>query len=101
MILHTVNKSPTQHKAFWDCLAIANQGDKILLLEDGVYCALTSQPCTEAIEKAKKFNIEFYALQAHLETRGVEKHINTSINAIDYLDFVALCTQHTAIQSWY
>lgn len=100
MILHTVNKSPFTHQTLWDCLAIAKPGDIILLLEDGVYGALDSQTCSEAI-KHKAQELTFYALQPHLEARGIQDHINDSVCSINYVDFVELCTKYPAIQSWF
>ena len=39
-ILHTVNKSPFERNSLESCLKFANQGDPVLLFEDGVYAAL-------------------------------------------------------------
>ena len=40
-ILHTVNKSPFERNSLESCLKFATDGAAVLLIEDGIYAALS------------------------------------------------------------
>lgn len=97
-ILHTVNKSPFSHQCLKQCLHRIQTGDSVLLLEDGVYGALISQPYSQLMHPFS----QYYALQGDLDARGLANQQRLSqVTPIDYDEFVALSIQHTSIQSWY
>lgn len=103
MILHTVNQSPFHSSVLQECLHIAGEFHGVLLLEDGVYGALKSNPQAQSIETAtKNVHVKFYLLKDDLKARGLEE-INclTCIQPIDYAEFVNLTTQYKSVQSWY
>lgn len=92
MILHTVSKSPHSSDALSSCLRVAGAEDVILLLEDGVYAAVSEiiqAPCP------------VMALQPDVLARGLSKRIKPSIKLVDDSGFVTLSIQATAVQSWY
>ena len=96
-ILHTVNQSPFNKNTLKQCLDCYSEGDGILLLEDGVYGALSSQPLANHLN-AKNC----YAIGADIQARGLnEQSLIQYIKTIDFQQFVQLCTQYDLVQSWY
>lgn len=95
MILHTVNKSPASHNCLQECLAALGPKDAILLLEDGVYAAVSIEPETW------RSDIAIYALQPDLICRGVLDRIDSRVMAISDQDFVRLATEYDQVVSWY
>lgn len=76
---------------------VYKSGDSILLLEDGVYGALVSQPFAAALNDKT-----CYAIAADVEARGLNQQALLShIKFIDYNRFVKLCTECDLVQSWY
>lgn len=94
-MLHIVNKP----HLLISCLRLANSGDVILLIEDGVLAAL-KHSATETIitESLKKYS--FFALQTDVAAHGISAHTMSDIPLIDYEGFVDLTLQHNPIQSW-
>ncbi|MCR4347198.1 MAG: sulfurtransferase complex subunit TusB [Sulfuricaulis sp.] len=93
-MLHTVNKSPFQNSSLEDCLRVAQKGDVILLLEDGVYAASAGTAKSSLIEKVVKQNA-VYAIEADLKARGLGNLIK-DVGIASYGDFVDLVEKHTA-----
>jgi len=98
-LLHTVNKSPFERNALDACLAHANKGSAILLIEDGVYGATRGTAAATKLAAAMK-DIAVYALQADVETRGMQGRLIDGVKLVDYGGFVDLVTQHQGTQSW-
>ena len=97
-ILHTVNKSPFQKNDMASCLGHANSGDAILLIEDGVYGAISG---TKAAIEATNCEVEIYCLGPDLAARGIgPDKISDSVNIVDYEGFVDLVAQNDAVNSW-
>ena len=90
MTLHIVNQSPYSGSALGDCLKAFAEGDALLLIEDGVYGARAHQPLPEK---------NIYCLKADAEARGVT--VADHIECIDESRWVALCTEHNPIVSWF
>ncbi len=96
-MLHTVNKSPFQNSSLEDCLRVAQKGDVILLLEDGVYAASAGTAKSSLIEKAVKQHA-VYAIEPDLKARGLGNLIN-EVRTASYGDFVDLVEKHT-VHAW-
>ena len=94
-MLYMVNKSPLMTNNLKTCLAIALDGDPVLLYEDGVYAAAEGGHISEKIKKALK-NHPIFALEADLEARGIERIIE-GIRIIDYDGFVGLVEDHNVV----
>ena len=92
MTLHIVNQSPFAGSALKDCLSAFTDGDALLLIEDAVYAA--SDPAL-----TQQAGSAVYCLQADATARGIS--VATAIKAIDEPHWVALCTQHNPIVSWF
>lgn len=92
MSLHIVSKSPFSSTALADCLAAFTDGDALLLIEDGVYALAARTSDAPAVGPV-------YCLESDARARGLE--IPDSVEAIDDAHWVALCTEHNPIVSWF
>ena len=73
-MLHTVNKSPFTNNSLESCLDCVADGAAVLLIEDGVYGALTGST--------------------------VADKVIDGIKLVDYAGFVDLATENDKVQSW-
>jgi tRNA 2-thiouridine synthesizing protein B len=99
--LHTINKSPFSHTTLASCLQVCGQQDGILLLEDGVFGALTSSPCADELTAIIDAGVKVYALKGDVSARGLNEKIHAAIQLTDYNGFVQLSIEHKCVQSWY
>jgi len=99
MMLHTVNKSPFEHRALESCLRYARQGSAVLLIEDGVYAAARDTAVSKQVQEALK-SVSIYALKPDLEARGMQNRVIDGVRLVDYEGFVDLVVEHNAVQSW-
>jgi tRNA 2-thiouridine synthesizing protein B len=98
-MLHTVNKSPFEHRALETCLRYARQGSAVLLIEDGVYAAAKDTAVSTQVQEALK-SVSIYALKPDLEARGMQNRVMDGVRLVDYEGFVDLVVEHNAVQSW-
>jgi tRNA 2-thiouridine synthesizing protein B len=98
-MLHIVNKSPLERNTLDSCLAAAQPGAAVLLIEDGVYAA-TRGNSVETKLCAALANLEIYVLAPDLEARGMAQALTEGVKPIDYAGFVELVVQHKNCQSW-
>ena len=98
-MLHIVNKSPLERNALDSCLAAAQPGAAVLLIEDGVYAA-TRGTAAEGKLRAASARLDIYVLAPDLEARGMAQSLAEGVNAVDYSGFVELVVQHKNCQSW-
>ena len=68
-MLHIVNKSPLERNALDSCLAAAQPGAAVLLIEDGVYAA-TRGTAAEGKLRAASAHVEIYVLAPDLEAEA-------------------------------
>ena len=107
MILHTVNKSPHANQCLADCLSRVAPGDVVIMIEDGVYGAnFATSPSLisikETIINLIDSQVEFYALQADIEARGLNHFLqNSHCKSVDDSGFVDLVIQADKVISWY
>jgi tRNA 2-thiouridine synthesizing protein B len=100
--LHIVSTSPTSGTAFADCLRSADQGDTLLLTQDGVYAAMnTAANMMALIQDATARQITIYALLADVDARGLAGRLNTVCHLVDDNGFVELTERHPRILSWF
>ncbi len=110
--LHTVNKSAFSSDALASCLRVAQPGDAILLLEDGVYNALRSPVGASPAGELLGFSpspagqahtrVRAYALQEDLQARGIAvEQLPAYIEPISYPDFVTLVCTYARTVSWF
>ena len=98
-MLHIVNKSPLERNALDSCLAAAQPGAAVLLIEDGVYAA-TRGTAAEGKLRAASAHVEIYVLAPDLEARGMAQSLAEGVKTVDYAGFVELAAQHKNCQSW-
>lgn len=98
--LHTVNKSPYASDALASCLDHLVEGAAVLLMEDGVYAAMAGGGhATRLAAVATKHRL--YVLAPDLAARGLDRTVLVAgIEVIDYLRFVDLAAEHSAVQAW-
>ena len=98
-MLHIINKSPFQTSTLDSCLRIAQPGNALLLIEDGVYAA-TEGSASEARMRLALTTLKVYALQPDLDARGMSARLIEGITLVDYAGFVDLTVEHSTSHSW-
>ena len=99
-MLHTVNKSPYQSDALTTCFGLAQPGSAVLLIEDGIYGAMTNTKFSAAVVIAQQC-CAIYVLEPDLQARGFNSDcIMNAIQAIDYDVFVSLVEANSVVQAW-
>jgi tRNA 2-thiouridine synthesizing protein B len=99
-ILHTVNKSPFERNSLDSCLKFAASGGSVLLIEDGVYAALTGTSA-EAQVKGALDNLSIYVLGPDLKARGFsDERVIEGVKVVDYAGFVDLAAENDKVQAW-
>ena len=100
MMLHTVNKSPSEKSTLISCLRLAADNSDILLIEDAVYAAMVGTQ-TESLIRSALERCRIYALQPDLECRGLaESRLIRGVRTVDYTGFVELSVKNSAVHSW-
>ncbi|MCK5446201.1 MAG: sulfurtransferase complex subunit TusB [Rhodospirillaceae bacterium] len=99
-MLHTVNKSPFERNSLDSCLRLAKKGSAILLMEDGVYAAVTGTTATDKMASAAKGN-SVYVLGPDMSARGLaEDQLIDGIKVVDYEGFVDLVADNDGVTPW-
>jgi tRNA 2-thiouridine synthesizing protein B len=99
-MLHLINKSPFDRNALDSCLRLAEAGSSVLLLEDGVYAAMSKATSAKAVS-ARMGELTFYVLGPDVSARGLDDvPLIDGINSVDYGGFVDLVVEHDVAQSW-
>ena len=98
-MLHIVNKSPLEKNALESCLAHAQSGSTILLIEDGVYAVTKGNKVAPAMMKAME-SCTVCALWPDMEARGMQDTVIDGVKQIDYNGFVDLVAESATVQSW-
>ena len=99
-MLHTVNKSPYQSDALTTCFGLAQPGSAVLLIEDGIYGAMTNTKFSAAVVIAQQC-CAIYVLEPDLQARGFNADsIMNAIQTIDYDGFVSLVEDNPVVQAW-
>ena len=98
-MLHIVNKSPLERGTLDSCLAAAQPGAAVLLIEDGVYAATRGNAAAAKLRAALAI-LDIYVLAPDLEARGMAQALTEGVKPIDYAGFVQLVAQHKNCQSW-
>lgn len=95
-ILHVVNKSPYERNSLDTCVGFVQDGDAVLLIEDGVYAAVKGGKAA-----AKLAGLDVAVLGPDLAARGItaDKLID-GLKVVDYADFVDLSVAKDKVQSW-
>jgi tRNA 2-thiouridine synthesizing protein B len=98
-MLHIVNKSHTERHALASCLRLAQDGQALLLIEDGVLAATAATAAASGIAAATG-RLKVYALAGDVAARGLAGKLAAGITEVDYAGFVGLVAEHATNQSW-
>ncbi len=98
-MLHIINKSPFQTSTLSTCLRMAQPGNAVLLIEDGIYAA-TQGSAAEAQMRQACTTLKVYALQPDMDARGVTDKLLEGVTLVDYAGFVDLTAQYNTSHSW-
>jgi len=99
-MLHLINKSPFDRNALDSCLRLAKAGGSVLLIEDGVYAAMSKAVSAKAVSERMQ-DLKFYVLGPDVSARGLDDTaLIDGINVVDYGGFVDLVVEHDVAQSW-
>jgi tRNA 2-thiouridine synthesizing protein B len=98
-MLHIVNKSPFQTSTLDTCLRMAQPGNALLLIEDGIYAATVGSATEERVRQACA-TLKVYALQPDMDARGVTTKLIDGVTLVDYAGFVDLAVEHNTSHSW-
>lgn len=86
--LHTLsNPSRIEH-----CLLALNAKDELLLLDDGIYLAISNKDLLPPYT---------FGIRADAELRGLTSRIPNSLTLIEFSDFVQMCTKHDRVVNWF
>lgn len=95
-MLHTLHRSAWQSD-FSSLLRLLEEGDALLLLQDGVTAAIEGSRFLESLQNTP---ITVYALKEDIEARGLGGQISDSVVRVDYTDFVRLTVKHASQMAW-
>ncbi len=99
-MLHTVNKSPLQTNDLASCLGHLGTDGRLLMIEDGVYGALSGTEATRQLAGPAGEG-RVYVLGPDLEARGVDAGtVADGVQVVDYAGFVQLVVDHGPHQAW-
>lgn len=98
-MLHIVNKSPFQTSTLDTCLRMAQAGQALLLIEDGIYAATAGSACEQRLRQACA-TLKVYALQPDMDARGVTGKLIDGVTLVDYAGFVDLTVSYNTSHSW-
>ena len=98
--LHTVNKSPFQNQTLISCLGHVKAGDSVLMIEDGVYGAMSGSALSEVVA-GMGANIKLFVLAADIAARGIDAgRVAEGVTPVDYEEFVDMAASHDRVQNW-
>ena len=98
-MLHIINKSPFQTSTLDSCLALAQPGSALLLIEDGIYAATVGSAVESRVRQACA-TLRVYALQPDMDARGVTGKLIDGVTLVDYGGFVDLTVEYNTSHSW-
>jgi len=95
-MLYTLLQSP------WQCdldslLLLLQEGDDLLLLQDGVSAALAG---SQMLIKLSASPATLGVLEEDVGARGLDEQISTNVARLDYTGFVAMTAKHPQQVAW-
>lgn len=96
MILHTLNRSPTDSRVYRQLLDAMGPEDRLLLIEDGVQGALPS-----LVRHFGELPGRLFVLREDLEARGLEGRCAAEVLVVDADGFVILTEEADKTVSWF
>lgn len=86
----------------WQCdldslLLLLQEGDDLLLLQDGVSAALAG---SQMLIKLSASPATLWVLEEDVGARGLDEQISTNVARLDYTGFVAMTAKHPQQVAW-
>ena len=98
--LHTVNKSPFQNQTLISCLGHAKAGDSVLMIEDGVYGAMSGGSMSEVVAGLGA-NVKLFVLGSDVAARGIDAgRVAEGVTSVNYEEFVGMAASCDRVQNW-
>ncbi len=98
--LHTVNKSPFERSSMATAFGHVQEGDSVLIFEDGVYGLRKGAAFAKTIE-GNPTPVRVFALGPDLAARGVKADdVIEGVKIVGYDGFVDLVTAHARVCAW-
>jgi len=95
-MLHLVNKSPYCTCNLNTAAGIMKDGDQLLLIEDGVYGAVSNGKAASLLQ-----GLNVSVLGPDLAARGIgQDKLVDGVQVVDYAGFVDLVEANDKVQSW-
>lgn len=98
-MLHIVYQSPSESQALANCLAVCKAEDAILLIENGVFCALRDSTSGHQLTHCAAHK-KIFVLAPHAVERGISLRLMNNIYLIDFGGFVDLTVEHHSVLRW-
>ncbi|AIJ07915.1 MULTISPECIES: sulfurtransferase complex subunit TusB [Edwardsiella] len=96
-MLHTLTRSPQGGVDFTALAALVRPGDALVLLQDGVLCALTGSAGLTALSALP---VALHVLREDVLARGLTAYVAPACQLIGYSEFVALSEAHPRQMAW-
>lgn len=96
MILHILNRPPSHSRVYRQALDAMTEHDRLLLIEDAVSGALTTQ-----LEHFQPIAGRLYVLREDLVSRALDAHCAETVHIVDMEGFVQLTEEAEKTVSWY
>lgn len=91
-MLHIIQQSPSHSESLNNCLHVIQKTDDLLLIENGVFCALSNHKLRN--------HPNIFILTPHAKECGVLEQLISHIQQIDFDGFVELVAKHAHIVRW-
>ncbi|MEQ0583930.1 sulfurtransferase complex subunit TusB [Pantoea dispersa] len=95
-MLYTLLHSPWQCD-FDSLLLLLQEGDDVLLLQDGVTAALAG---SQMLQQLLASPATLWVLEEDVMARGLTAQISTNVSRLNYTGFVTLTTKHPQQVAW-
>ncbi|KTR89104.1 sulfurtransferase complex subunit TusB [Pantoea dispersa] len=95
-MLYTLLHSPWQCD-FDSLLLLLQEGDDVLLLQDGVTAALAG---SQKLQLLLASPATLWVLEEDVMARGLTAQISTNVSRLNYTGFVTLTTKHPQQVAW-
>lgn len=96
-VLHILSHSPFTDSRLSSCLRLLGAGDALLLTGDAVYALQPGTANLQALQLTPD-DVALYALDEDLAARTLQAPAR--VQALDYAQFVELCTRYDKVNSW-
>jgi len=95
--LHLLSHSPFGDGRLDSCLLLLGTEDAVLLSGDAAYALAVGSAPRQRLEQLPN---AIFALDEDLQARGLQDTLPVNAKAVDYPQFVELCTLYDKVNAW-